>query len=189
MGIRGYSVWTSAVVLAAILHERDDDVSALAAYEQLIEETREPAGNIYSIAAQVGLAGVLRTRGDTSQALEILLSLREDHPPHTRTTVQSWVDRATVLTLLRLGQIRAARDALGPPPYRESETLAAALIELRAGNPNDASQLSASIGRETPRGLLFVPLSMRRQPPCAATTPGRSSLPTMRYGWLGSTGS
>ena len=72
--------------------------------------------------------------------------------------MQSWVDRATALTLLRLGQIRAARDALGPPPYRASETLAAALIELRAGNPTEASQLSASIGRETPRGLLFASL-------------------------------
>ena len=151
LGVDQSVVWSSAHVIAAVMQERDDLDGARVAFETLIATTSEPPGNVFSIAAEVSYANVLRSQGDVSEALELLSRIRHDHLRETRTTTQGWVDRATVLTLLRLGQIHAAREVLGPPQYRDSGTVTAALVELADGNADAASRLCGTVRRDTPR--------------------------------------
>src|SRR5262249_39809333 len=56
---------------------------------------------------------------------------------------------------LRLGQLAAAREVLGPPPWIGSETRIGALIALAEGRAAEAEQLSSSLRREVPRSRLF----------------------------------
>ena len=63
-GLTGYVTQPAAQVLAALLHERAEIEVARAAYEELAEQMHEPAGNTFWLAAQLGLALVLRTQGD-----------------------------------------------------------------------------------------------------------------------------
>ena len=158
LGVDHSVVWPASHVIAAMMHERDDLDGARLAFETLIETMSEPTGNVFSIAAQVSYANVLRSQGDVSEALELLSRLRRDHLPETRTTTHGWVDRATVLTLLRLGQIHAAREVLGPPQHRDSETITAALVELADGNADAASRLGGTVRRDTPRARLLAAL-------------------------------
>jgi len=72
--------------------------------------------------------------------------------------VRSWIDQAVALTYLRIGEVRAAREVLGPPPHRPSETLVAALIALADRRPDEATRLSAIVRRDTPRPRLLATL-------------------------------
>jgi LuxR family maltose regulon positive regulatory protein len=154
-GLTGYIPQPAAQVLAALLHERAEIEDARAAYEELAEQMREPVGNTFWLAAQLGLALVLRTQGDLTGALERLSSLGAHPAGLVRTATQRWVNRATVLTHLRLGQLPAAREVLGPPPWIGSETRIAALIALAEGRAAEAEQLTSSLRRDVPRSRLF----------------------------------
>jgi LuxR family maltose regulon positive regulatory protein len=154
-GLTGYIVQPAAHVLAALLHERAEIDVARAAYEELAEQMREPAGNTFWIAAQLGLALVMRTQGDLTGALERLSRLGAHPDGYARTAAQRWVNRATVLTHLRLGQLAAAREVLGPPPWIGSEIRIAALIALAEGRAAEAEQLTSSLRRQAPRARLF----------------------------------
>ena len=154
-GLTGYISQPAAQVLAALLHERAEVEAARAAYEELAEQMREPAGNTFWLAAQLGLALVLRTQGDLTGALERLSRLGAHPAGFARTATQRWVNRATVLTHLRLGQVAAAREVLGPPPWIGSETRIGALIALAEGRAAEAEQLTSSLRRDVPRSRLF----------------------------------
>jgi LuxR family maltose regulon positive regulatory protein len=154
-GLTGYVPQPAAQVLAALLHERAEIEDARAAYEELAEQMREPAGNTFWLAAHLGLALVLRTQGDLTGALERLSRLGAHPAGLARTATQRWVNRATVLTHLRLGQFAAAREVLGPPPWIGSETRIATLIALAEGRATEAEQLTSSLRRDAPRSHLF----------------------------------
>jgi LuxR family maltose regulon positive regulatory protein len=154
-GLTGYVPQPAAQVLAALLHERAEIEDARAAYEELAEQMREPAGNTFWLAAQLGLALVLRTQGDLTGALERLSRLGAHPAGLARTATQRWLNRATVLTHLRLGQFAAAREVLGPRPWIGSETRIATLIALAEGRASEAEQLTSSLRRDLPRSRLF----------------------------------
>ncbi len=154
-GVTGYVVQPAAQVLAALLHERTEIERAQAAYEELAEQMREPAGNTFWLAAQLGLALVLRTQGDLTGALARLSRIGAHPAGAARTATRRWVNRGTALTHLRLGQFAAAREVLGSPPWIESETRIGVLIALAEGRAAEAEQLNSSLPRDVPRSRLF----------------------------------
>jgi ATP/maltotriose-dependent transcriptional regulator MalT len=143
-------------VRAALLHERADIESARAAYEAMAEMAREPEGNTFWVAAQVGLATVVQTQGDLGDALERLSRISCVRGRDKRSTTQRWVDRATILTHLRLGQVHAAREVLGPPPWGWTEMRVAVLVALAEGRADEAERLSSSLRQTLPRPRLFA---------------------------------
>jgi len=153
----GLCTWPAALVLASLAREQSGVDAAERAFVALIGDTEEPEGNVISAAAHVGLAMVLRARGDASGALAQLSRIPcETLQPHS--VVRSWIDQAVALTYLRIGEVRAAREALGPPPHRPSETLVAALIALSDRRPDEATRLSATVHRDAPRPRLLATL-------------------------------
>jgi LuxR family maltose regulon positive regulatory protein len=145
-------------VLATLTRERAGVDAAQRAFEALIRDTEEPAGNVFSVAAHVGLAMVLRAGGDAAGALAQLSRAPCEAAPSTRSVVQSWIDQAIAFAYLRIGEVRAAREVLGAPPYRPSETLVAALIALADRRPDEATRLAALVERDTPRLRLLATL-------------------------------
>jgi LuxR family maltose regulon positive regulatory protein len=188
--VNDYVVWPAAHVLAATLHERGNIAAALVAFEDFTRTTREPSGNTFSIAAEVGLASVFRSRGDLSEALDRLSRLRRDHLPDTHPATQGWVDREMALTLLQLGQVRAAGGVLGLPQHRDSETLVAALIELAHGDAMAALRLSTSVRRDQPRSMLLAALieaqaaKLRGDHAAVIAAAGRAMRVAQRYGFI-----
>jgi LuxR family maltose regulon positive regulatory protein len=156
--LSGWCGWPAAQVLAGLMRESAGADAALRAFELLVKDTKEPAGNVLSIAAHVGLSTMLRMRGDANGALERLSRTARDLPTSPRTVAQGWIDQGIVMTYLRMGHVRAAREALGPPPYRDDDVLVAALIALAEHRGDEARRLAATVRRDTPRPELLATL-------------------------------
>ena len=94
------------------------------------------------------------------------------------------------LTLLQLGQVRAARGVLGSPQHRDSETLVAALIDLAEGDAAAALRLSTSVRREQPRSMLLAVLieaqaaKLGRNDEAAVAAARRAMRVAQRYGFI-----
>ena len=154
--ISNFLVWPARYVMTAALYERDARENAETEVEKLLHAVAEPYGHDW-MASQIALAAARRSHGRTSEALEQLATLRSvGHD--TRTPVRDWIDRETALALLQLGNVEAAREAIGAPPYAPAHCAAAALIALRDGQPELARTLASSMPRDTPRRDLSAAL-------------------------------
>ncbi len=153
-----YVIWPASYTLAATMYERDDVAATRAAFEGLARAEPDPLANVFSIAAEVGLASVMRSQGDLAEALERLSQLRNQHAAEVRSVPGAWIDQATAITLLRLGRVGPARKILGSARDRNSELLVAALIELTDGRPDAAALLSSLVRRDAPRSTLLATL-------------------------------
>jgi len=149
-------------VLAGLLTEWDDLAGAQGTLEKLIEPPRGSATDVFAVSARIQLAEVFRAQHDVSTALEMLFALREQRTYPRGSAIDSMLRRATVLSLLAIGRIDAARVTLGPPPYPDALAVTAALVELTDGEPEIASDYLDAFCVDTPRRLLSVSLLRAR---------------------------
>jgi LuxR family maltose regulon positive regulatory protein len=155
LAISNFLVWPARYVSAAVLYERDEWEQAATETEKLLKAVAEPYGHDW-MASQIALAAAWRLQGRTTEALEHLATLRLE--TRTRTPARDWIDRETALALLQLGNIGAAREVIGLPPYPPAHAAVSALIALIEGQPATARELASAMPRNSPRRDLIAAL-------------------------------
>ena len=149
-------------VTAGLLHEWDDLAGAQSTLRKLTEPPHRTPTDVFALSAQIQLADVLRSERDVSAALDLLLRMRQLRPPPPGSAIDGLLRRSTVLSLLAIGRIDAARITLGPPPYPNALAIAAALVELADGESEIASDYLDAYVVDTPRRLLGASLLKAR---------------------------
>ena len=163
LGMKGDATTRSARhVLAGLLAEWDDLAGAQGTLEKLTEPPHGSPTDVFAVTARIQLAEVLRAERDVSTALEMLFAIREQRTYPRGSAIDTMLRRATVLSLLAIGRIDAARVTLGPPPYPGGLAIAAALVEITDGEPEIASDYLDAFCVDTPRRLLGASLLRAR---------------------------